>query len=133
MKIKRKRHFEAEVSTSALNDIMFFLLLFFLIISTMSNPNVINLMLPKANSTQTLSKQQVTLSVTDDKRYYIDKQEVTLGLLEEQLNKKLSGIPSPTVILRFSDKLDIQTLVSVLEIGTRNKIKMVLATRKTSK
>ncbi len=51
MKIRRKSRFAPEVFTHSLNDIMFFLLLFFLIISTMSNPNVIKLMLPKASAT----------------------------------------------------------------------------------
>ena len=48
MKIQRRKRFAAEVSTASLNDIMFFLLLFFLIISTLANPNVIKIMLPKA-------------------------------------------------------------------------------------
>lgn len=132
MQIRRTKHFAAEVSTSSLNDIMFFLLLFFLIISTLSNPNVIKILLPKADAAQTLSKQQITISVTDDKRYFIDKQEVPFDRLESELIDRIKDIPEPTVILRFSDKQDIQTLVSVLEIGARQKIKMVLATRKSS-
>ena len=132
MQIKRTKHFAAEVSTSSLNDIMFFLLLFFLIISTLSNPNVIKILLPKADAAQTLSKQQITISVTDDKHYFIDKQEVPFDRLESELIDRIKDIPEPTVILRFSDKQDIQTLVSVLEIGARQKIKMVLATRKSS-
>lgn len=132
MKINRTRHFAAEVSTSSLNDIMFFLLLFFLIISTLSNPNVIKILLPRANAAQTLSKQQITLSVTDDKRYFIDKQEIPYNQLESELLDRIHDIPSPTIILRFSEKLDIQTLVDVLQIGARQKIKMVLATRKDS-
>jgi len=131
MKITRRKHFQAEVSTSSLNDIMFFLLLFFLIISTLSNPNVIKLMLPRADANQTLSKQQVTISVSDDKHYFVDKQEVTLETLESTLMAKVGHMPEATVVLRFSDKLDIQTLVDVLQIGVKNKIKMVLATRKT--
>lgn len=131
MKIKRNKHFQAEVSTSSLNDIMFFLLLFFLIISTLSNPNVIKLMLPRADTSQTLSKQQITLSVSDDKHYYIDKNEVVFEQLETALMAKTGNTPGATVILRFSEKLDVQTLVNVLQIGVKNKMKMVLATRKS--
>ena len=58
MKLRRKKRFEAEVATSSLNDIMFFLLLFFLIISTIANPNVIKVLLPKADKSQTLNKKQ---------------------------------------------------------------------------
>ena len=76
MNIKRKRHFKPEVSTSSLNDIMFFLLLFFLIVSTLSNPNVIKLLLPTSKAAQNLNKQQITISITKDKKYYIDNRQI---------------------------------------------------------
>jgi biopolymer transport protein ExbD len=104
MKLRRKRKFAAEVATSSLNDIMFFLLLFFLIISTVANPNVIKLMLPKASASQQLSKKQVTLSVDDKKQ--------------------------PTVVVRFDKALTVQDLVDVLQTGAKLNIKMVMATSK---
>lgn len=130
MKIRRHRHFEAEVTTSSLNDIMFFLLLFFLIVATFANPNVIKLMLPKAQSTQTMSKKQITLSVTADKRYYIDKTEVNFENLKNLLQQKQQEIPDLTVVLRTDASLTIQDLVDVLQIGNLLKIKMILATDK---
>ncbi|HNI43936.1 MAG: biopolymer transporter ExbD [Chitinophagales bacterium] len=130
MKIRRHRHFEAEVTTSSLNDIMFFLLLFFLIVATFANPNVIKLMLPKAQSTQTMSKKQITLSVTADKRYYIDKTEVGFENLKNLLQQKQQEIPDLTVVLRTDASLTVQDLVDVLQIGNQLKIKMILATDK---
>ncbi len=130
MKIRRHRHFEAEVTTSSLNDIMFFLLLFFLIVATFANPNVIKLMLPKAQSTQTMSKKQITLSVTADKRYYIDKTEVNFENLKNLLQQKQQEIPDLTVVLRTDASLTIQDLVDVLQVGNLLKIKMILATDK---
>ena len=132
MKIKMQKHFHAEVATASLNDIMFFLLLFFLIISTVTNPNVIKVLLPKSQANQTLNKQPITLTVTEDKEYYINKQKVPFAKLEEELKKQLAGIQEPTVVLRLSADLTVQDLTSVLEIGARNKIKMVLATRNTN-
>jgi Biopolymer transport protein len=132
MKLRRNKHFQPEVSTSSLNDIMFFLLLFFLIISTLSNPNVIKILLPKAKSAQKMNKQQVTLTVSEEKKYYIDQKEVPFDQLESALQTKLAGIESPTVVLRCSPKLNIQDLVDVMQIGTSLKVKMVLATQKTS-
>ena len=73
MNLRRKQQEDAELSTESLNDIMFFLLLFFLIISTMANPNVIKLMLPKSANNEQLQKQQVNLGVTKDKQYTINK------------------------------------------------------------
>jgi biopolymer transport protein ExbD len=130
MKIKRNRHFKPEVSTSSLNDIMFFLLLFFLIVSTLSNPNVIKLLLPSSKAAQTLSKQQITVSVTKDKSYFIDNQPISFDQIEPILKERISKVQEPTVILRFENSLSVQDLVDVLEIGTRLKVKMVIATNK---
>lgn len=130
MKIKRNKHFKPEVSTSSLNDIMFFLLLFFLIVSTLSNPNVIKLLLPSAKASQNITKQQITISVTENKLYYIDNKQVTIDQIESILQTRILDIAEPTVVLRFAYDLKVQDLVDILEIGTRLKVKMVLATTK---
>jgi biopolymer transport protein ExbD len=130
MKLRRKNKFAAEVATSSLNDIMFFLLLFFLIISTVANPNVIKLMLPKAASSQQLSKKQVTLSVDEKKQYYIDKKPVDPANLETELKTVMAGIDEPTVVVRFDKSLTVQDLVDVLQTGAKLNIKMVMATSK---
>lgn len=128
MKIRRKARFAPEVFTHSLNDIMFFLLLFFLIISTMANPNVIKLMLPKASSAQQVYKKQITLSVDADKNYYIDKDLVPAELLESQLQAIFANVQERTVVLRVDKNLAVQDLVDVLEIGAKQDIKMVMAT-----
>ena len=130
MKLRRKNKFAAEVATSSLNDIMFFLLLFFLIISTVANPNVIKLLLPKASASQQLSKKQVTLSVDANKQYFIDKRPVDAQNLEAELKAIMDGIAEPTVVVRFDKTLTVQDLVSVLETGAKLNIKMVMATSK---
>ena len=132
MKIRKKTRFAAEVSTSSLNDIMFFLLLFFLIISTVANPNVIKLLLPNADSPQTLTKKQITLSVKADKSYYIDKVFVPSDAIEAELSKNFTGIEDATIVLRLDKTLQIQDLVDVLQIGTKLNIRMVLATQRTN-
>jgi biopolymer transport protein ExbD len=131
MNIRRNKHFKAEVSTSSLNDIMFFLLLFFLIVSTLSNPNVIKVLLPTSKAAQNINKQQVSLTVTADKKYFINQREILAGQLEEVLKSELEGIDNPTIILRFARSLSVQDLVEVLEIGVRMNVKMVMATEKS--
>ena len=131
MIIKRKKHFKPEVSTSSLNDIMFFLLLFFLIVSSLANPNVIKLLLPNSKSAQNLSKQQITISVTSDKKYYIDSHQITFDDIEPLLKARISTLKEPTVILRLEYTLTVQDLADLLEIGNRLKVKMVMATNKT--
>jgi biopolymer transport protein ExbD len=130
MKIRRNKHFKPEVSTSSLNDIMFFLLLFFLIVSTLANPNVIKLLLPSSNASPNINKQQITISVTEGKQYFIDNNQVSISQIEPILKSKMAGIEEPTVVLRFANTLSVQDLVDVLEIGTRLQVKMVLATTK---
>lgn len=131
MKLKNRKLFPAEVATSSLNDIMFFLLLFFLIISTVTNPNVIKVLLPKSHADKTLNKQSITLTVTEDKRYFINKREIPFERLEEELLKSCEGIEEPTVVIRLPHSLTVQDLVDVMQIGAKRKIKMVLATRTT--
>jgi biopolymer transport protein ExbD len=130
MNIKRKRHFKAEVATSSLNDIMFFLLLFFLIVSSLANPNVIKLLLPNSKSAQNLNKQQITISITKDKQYFIDNREISFDDIEPLLKTRIGTLDEPTVILRLESSLTVQDLVDVLEIGNRLKVKMLMATNK---
>lgn len=130
MKLKRSKSFHAEVATSSLNDIMFFLLLFFLIISTVANPNVIKILLPKSEKNQALSKKTIALTVTENKRYFINNTEVSRLQLEQELVKQTQNLQEPTVIIRLPRNLTVQDLVDVMEIGVKHKMKMVLATDK---
>jgi biopolymer transport protein ExbD len=130
MKIRRKNRFVPEVFTQSLNDIMFFLMLFFLIISTMVNPNVIKLMLPKASAAQQMQKKQTTIAVDSDKNYFIDRQPVAKEQLESQLQGIFAGVEEKTVILQVDQTISVQDLVDVLAIGAKLDIKMVMAVKK---
>lgn len=131
MKFRRNTRMHAEVATSSLNDIMFMLLLFFLIISTMMNPSVIKLTLPRAaNSEQTVAKKMVTLSIDQNMNYAVDDQPVAYPDLESVLAEKLATMNEPTIVLRVDNLLTIQDVVDVIDIGTKLKAKMVLATDK---
>jgi Biopolymer transport protein ExbD/TolR. len=103
--------------------------LFFLIISTLANPNVIKLALPKSEANDTTNKQHVSLSVTPDKRYFIDKQEVAFEEIEEKLRAEVD--PNlQTVVIRIPYDLQVQDLVDLLQIGVRLNVKFVIATDK---
>lgn len=128
MSIKRKRRFHAEIATSSLSDIMFFLLLFFLIISTLANPNVIKMTLPKAKANEKTNKQFISLSVTEDKKFFIDKQPVAFEALEATLMSKMNAAKDQTVVVRIPFNLQVQDLVDVLQIGVKNNLKFVIAT-----
>ncbi len=129
MRFRRNTRMHAEVSTSSLNDIMFMLLLFFLILSTMVNPSVIKLTLPKSSSSeQTVAKKMISLSVDKNLNYAVDDLPVAYPDLESVLAQKIANTIDPTIVLRVDNLLTIQDVVDVIDIGTRLKAKMILAT-----
>jgi biopolymer transport protein ExbD len=131
MRIERKKTRTSEVYTASLNDIMFFLLLFFLIISTMVNPSVIKLLLPKAsNSEQTVTKQSINLSVTKDLRYFLNDEEIPVEKLEIKLKILMNRAKETTIILRADNNITLQPVVDVIDLGNKLKVKVILATRK---
>lgn len=125
---KRARAASAEVHTSAMNDIMFFLLLFFLIASTVTNPNVIKLMLPKSSSGQSVSKKTITVSITKDLKYYVDKKEIAVTDLNNTLLGYKSLATELTIVLYVDKTVAIQDVVQVMDIAQKLNIKLVLAT-----
>jgi biopolymer transport protein ExbD len=129
MKIKRENKFSAHVESSPMNDIMFFLLLFFLIVSTLVNPSVVKLTLPNSKKVQEMNKQEITIDVTKDQKYYLNNQQMELDALEPALKAKIAGLTDPTAVLRFDKSLTIEDLVNVLQVGAELKMKMVLATQ----
>ena len=129
MNLRKKKTIVAEVATSSMNDIMFFLMLFFLIMSTLLNPNVVKLTLPNSKHNQTLRQKEVTISVTKELQYYVNNAPVAFEMLEPLLSSELSKSKDLTVILRCDSGITVQNLVNVLEIGNKLKVKMVLATK----
>ncbi len=129
MAIKRKKRFHAGVESSSMSDIMFFLLLFFLIISTLANPNVIKVPLPDAKETDTKVGSHLTLTVTSEKKYYLDKEEVSPQDLEVRLLQETKLRKDETVVLRPAYDLDVQELIDLLQLGLKHQLKFVIATK----
>ncbi len=131
MGLRKKAHREAEVSTDSLNDIMFFLLLFFLILSTMVSPNAIKVNLPSSKPTKPIdnNKKPVHLDVTDKRHYFIEGTEVDFSNLESSLAAQINGNPDPTVVLQMDKDLSIQDAVDVMIVINKLKCKMVWATK----
>jgi len=125
---KRQRGVAAEVHTSAMNDIMFFLLLFFLIAATLTNPNVIKLLLPKSSTAKPISKKTLTVTISKDLQYTVDNKPIQIADLPGILTnyKKLS--PDLTIILHVDKTVAIQDIVEVMDIANKLSIKLVLAT-----
>lgn len=130
MAIRKNRRFHPEIPTSSLSDIMFFLFLFFLIISTLANPNVIKLTLPKAQTNETTNKDHISLSVTEDKKYYLNKEEIQFDKLEQALYDKTTAANDKTVVVRVPADNKVQDLVDLMQMGVKLKLNFVIATSK---
>jgi biopolymer transport protein ExbD len=133
MKIQRRHKEAAEVSTESLNDIMFFLLLFFLIISTLANPSVLKLTLPSSKPAEQVQKQPIIIEVDANHNYVINKTHIVSTQLEDALKFEIAKTKAPTVVLKFDNSLPIQDLADVMQIGYGLGVKMVLATKATNK
>ena len=148
MNLRRRAREEAEVESSSMNDIMFFLMLFFLIASTLANPNVIKIMLPKAKTTSTIQTKPLILTVKFDERdetkqsiqYFIDNEKTPLPIQEVEARliaarDIFSDPENPenrmNVVLRLDRNLTVQQMVDVMDIGANLGIRMVLATDKS--
>jgi biopolymer transport protein ExbD len=131
----RKKHREAEVSTDSLSDIMFFLMLFFLILSTMVSPNAIKVALPKSDVKTTVNNdiKPIHLAITKDKKYFVNSKEVSVATLESEISALSSLQLEPTVIMHLDKELSIQDEIDIMTICYKLKCKTVLATAATKK
>ncbi len=128
MNLRKRRRAGAEMHTSAMNDIMFFLLLFFLIASTVTNPNVIKLMLPKSSTGQSVSKKTITVSVTKDLQYFVDKKPIQIADLKSTLEAYKKMATELTIVLYVDRTVAIQDVVEIMDVAQQLNIKLVLAT-----
>ncbi len=130
MHLRRKSRVTSEVSTSSLNDILFFLMLFFLLLSTMVAPSVIKVKLPKSDAGKKMSKQNIVLTVDSNLTYYLNKEQIAYEEIEPRL-KDLAAADTAkeqTVVFKANGNMTYQQLIDVMSIGPRLGMNMVLAT-----
>ena len=130
MNLRAKRNkSEVRVFTDSLNDIMFFLMLFFLLASAVSNPQVVKLLLPRSSAgEQSVAKKTITVSVTQDLKYYLDKEEVPYENLLNAIQAYVQPGEELTVMLYADSTVPIQNVISVMDVANKLKIRLVLAT-----
>lgn len=130
MNLRRRSNRHAEMHSGALNDILFILLLFFLIVSTLANPNVIKLALPKATS-NTKAKQTVVVSIDAAQRYFVGTSPVNFNELQAALAAKLPvGEIDNTIVINAEETVPIGKIIEVMEIARQLGAKTVLGTAK---
>jgi biopolymer transport protein ExbD len=128
MNLRGRNKVSATFSMSSMTDIVFLLLIFFMLTSPVITPEALDLILPKAKG-KTTSTQNVAVSITKDLEFYINEDRVTSQSIESELNAKLNGIEEPTIILRAAEGVPIEKAVQIMDIANRNKYKIVLAVK----
>lgn len=129
MAIQRRKKSVPHVESSSMSDIMFFLFLFFLIISTMANPNVIKVPLPEAETTTNTPENHLTVTIDSEKRYYIDKDQVDIERLEGEIVRRTQEMGDDMVVIRPAKDVEVQLLIDLLQMGLKNNLKFVIATK----
>jgi len=128
MALKSRNKVSAVFSMSSMTDIVFLLLIFFMLTSTLVTTNALDLVLPNSTA-QTVKKQRVSVSINENFEYFIDKEAVELKYIEAQLMDKLAGQDEQVVVLRVDKSVPLEYAVEVMDIAYRNKFKIVLATQ----
>ena len=126
MNIRGRNKISPEFNMSSMTDIVFLLLIFFMIASTLVTTNAIDILLPKASG-KTENKKSVAVSIKKDLSFYIDQSKVEVQNLEAELLQLLQKEASPTLVLRAEKSVPVDYVVKVMDIANRNKFKIILA------
>jgi|TARA_Y100000385_G_scaffold59597_1_gene57722 biopolymer transport protein ExbD len=128
MNIRGRNKVTPEFNMSSMTDIVFLLLIFFMLASTLVTTNAIDILLPKASG-KTENKKSVAVSIKKDLTYFIDQKQVTTNQLEANLIKILQQEKTPTIVLRAEKSVPVENVVKVMDIANRNKFKVILAVK----
>ncbi len=128
MALKRGSKISSAFSMSSMTDIIFLLLIFFMLTSTLVHPNALKLVLPQSKN-QTSAKPQTSVSITADLRYYIETKRVSYDEIESALTAKLGEQPETYIALHVDETVPMREVVKVMNIAKKHKYKLILATR----
>ena len=128
MALKSRNKVSPNFNMSSMTDIVFLLLIFFMLTSTLVSPNALKLLLPNSKA-KTLEKQTISVSINKELEFYINENKVIESNLENELKQVLTKQLEPAIILHADKTVDIEHVVKVIDIAYRNKYKIVLATK----
>jgi len=129
MDLKPRNKVSTTFSMSGMTDIIFLLLIFFMVTSTLINPNALKLLLPRSSS-QTAASPVMSVSITSDLNYYVGTQQVKYSQIEYVLREKFreKKVEEPTISLNADRRVPIEEVVKVMNIANRNEWRLILAT-----
>jgi len=129
MDLKPRNKISTSFSMSGMTDIIFLLLIFFMVTSTLINPNALKLLLPRSSS-QTAASPVATVSITSELNYYVNSKQVKYSQVEYVLREtfRQKNVEEPTISLNADRRVPIEEVVKVMNIANRNEWRLILAT-----
>lgn len=128
MNFRGRNKVTPEFNMSSMTDIVFLLLIFFMIASTLAKTNAIDIVLPNGKG-KSENNKSVAVSIKKDLTYYIDQKRVGVSVLENELRAVLSSQEKPIIVLRAEKSVPVENVVKVMDIANRNKFKVILAVK----
>jgi biopolymer transport protein ExbD len=127
MAITNKNKVSVQFSNAGMSDIVFLLLLFFMLTSTLVHPTALKLLLPKG-TTQSSARPMTTVSITSDLQYFIEDQPIELEFLEAALQSRVEDSPEIYISVHADRSVPVEYVVNVMNIAAKNQYKLILAT-----
>ncbi|MEN8880056.1 MAG: biopolymer transporter ExbD [Polaribacter sp.] len=128
MNLRGRNKVDPSFNMSSMTDIVFLLLIFFMLTSTLVTVSAIDVLLPKAGG-KTENNTSVAVSITNTSQFYIDKTKVSSSNLENELLKSVGSDKKKTVIIRGDKNVPYKNVMQVIDIANKNKLKMILAVK----
>jgi len=128
MNLRGRNKVNPNFNMSSMTDIVFLLLIFFMLTSTLVTVSAIDVLLPKAGG-KTENQTSVAVTITQTSKFFIDKAEVAEASLEQSLLSKVGSNKEKTVVIRGDQNVPYKKVMKVIDIANKNKLKMILAVK----
>jgi biopolymer transport protein ExbD len=128
MNLRGRNKVDPTFNMSSMTDIVFLLLIFFMLSSTLVTVSAIDVLLPKAGG-KTENSTSVAVTITSKSLFYIDKTKVSFSQLESEILKKVGNDQQKTIVIRGDKDVPYKNVMQVIDIANRNKLKMILAVK----
>ncbi|WP_159950300.1 ExbD/TolR family protein [Polaribacter septentrionalilitoris] len=128
MNIRGRNKVDPSFNMSSMTDIVFLLLIFFMLTSTLVTVSAIDVLLPKAGG-KTENNKSVAVTITNTSQFYIDKTKVSLSKLESAILNSVGVDKKKTIVIRGDQNVPYKNVMKVIDIANKNKLKMILAVK----
>ena len=128
MNLRGRNKVDPSFNMSSMTDIVFLLLIFFMLTSTLVTVSAIDVLLPKAGG-KTENNKSVAVTITSKSLFYIDKTKVSASRLESEILKSVGADKKKTIVIRGDQNVPYKNVMKVIDIANKNKLKMILAVK----